>query len=1044
MNGNANRIVLGVMTGLMAGLLSAETYTWCGGSGDWTNPSNWKDSSGVVLSVGYPNAADARVEFPASANGTVTLAEAVDLSGFKVVKGASVTLAGGGTITIPTEQAYSSVAGELVVTNLTLVASSRVFVSDRLTLEEDSSFIVPANSVQADTANALITVNGGVHHFRGLYINGPQPGAKLVVNGGTIAGDPRSATIGRSDVYTGDGQQANSCPGNTIVVNGGYLRLWPVVGKDTEWHLRGGHVVFPYIWAYGGMVYVHDGGVCEYVGNGSGDQAWQPSLFVFEKGSRMLWGTSSVPIDQDLFAKNCEVQYSVRNAAFSPVTPYGGAGAIKGTLVATNGATAGVSTKYDKGRIVGRPSLVVSQFTVPNGYYGYADVDTLVIGTALDICGSAEANFLGPVTLGAFGDWKHLGTEVSDTFFHGNVTVDTCDWFDKTTPHDVSLHGVQPDPGLDLTVKGGGSLEYGMARRRSGKGSAGEPINYRKVRTWHTVIVATNTTLKLTNTVFACDNLILEAGATLLFAAGDSQVDCPSVTADPTARIEIAADFVEPAADGDVALLTGEFGDLAGKDIVSVTGSLSAGYATKWLKGCFYLDDGQEPVHAETDNMPGYWTGAVSTSYNNKDNWSGGAEAAYNWNHANGKFAAFDGFAHTDVNNVSRPHTWCDNWLTRTAGPYTFTSSGTDKWYSGWGCTGDDVKHAVFGSQSRFPVRVKGPVCNYNKKCALIGDSPSYLEITGNIVLPEPKAEAKTGVLLIGGEVRLGGVDEVDYIQFDELYYDVDARMPRVTVLPGATVTVKDQNYVFQVTYGGENVRGCFNVCKGGKLVFAHKTTDADCKYDYSTASRQSNRIDGEMDILCPLVIRTEAAFRGTGSLHVAGTMARAVDGVGETQLADGISFTCDGWQTAWDDEGYTNFCQRLAVLEGTAYLKAPQAWTYGVDADVATEVPMTNRAIRIHQAGNLVLDCTENPITFADPIAGPGKLTFAEGAQVRIGGALLASKPVGKWIELARVGAIEGEPSLPSSWTTRTIANDDGTVSLMAREPPGIAIIIR
>ena len=30
----------------------------------------------------------------------------------------------------------------------------------------------------------------------------------------------------------------------------------------------------------------------------------------------------------------------------------------------------------------------------------------------------------------------------------------------------------------------------------------------------------------------------------------------------------------------------------------------------------------------------------------------------------------------------------------------------------------------------------------------------------------------------------------------------------------------------------------------------------------------------------------------------------RTVDGVGETQLADGISFTCDGWLTAWDEEG--------------------------------------------------------------------------------------------------------------------------------------------
>jgi len=83
-------------------------------------------------------------------------------------------------------------------------------------------------------------------------------------------------------------------------------------------------------------------------------------------------------------------------------------------------------------------------------------------------------------------------------------------------------------------------------------------------------------------------------------------------------------------------------------------------------------------------------------------------------------------------------------------------------------------------------------------------------------------------------------------------------------------------------------------------------------------------------------------------------------------------------------------------------------------------------------------------PITFADPIRGEGKLVFAEGAQVRIGGALFASQPLGKPIELARVGAIEGEPALPVDWKQTQVGNADGTVSLFAKPTKGLILLFR
>ena len=114
------------------------------------------------------------------------------------------------------------------------------------------------------------------------------------------------------------------------------------------------------------------------------------------------------------------------------------------------------------------------------------------------------------------------------------------------------------------------------------------------------------------------------------------------------------------------------------------------------------------------------------------------------------------------------------------------------------------------------------------------------------------------------------------------------------------------------------------------------------------------------------------------------------------------------------------------------------------MSATVATEVPAAARALRLGKAGELVLACTENPITFADPIVGPGKLTFAEGAQIRLGGALLASQPVGKWIEFARVGSVENLPEQLGGMMVKSVANDDGTLSLLAKDASGLMIFVR
>ena len=108
--------------------IGAETsvYTWCGGSGDWTVSSNWKDGSGTTLSGGYPNDKGAKVVFPnAGAAYEVTLPESVDAWRVTFESGADVKLSGGGQVTTDAtgwnESVYNVFNGTVTLTNVTLV-----------------------------------------------------------------------------------------------------------------------------------------------------------------------------------------------------------------------------------------------------------------------------------------------------------------------------------------------------------------------------------------------------------------------------------------------------------------------------------------------------------------------------------------------------------------------------------------------------------------------------------------------------------------------------------------------------------------------------------------------------------------------------------------------------------------------------------------------------------------------------------------------------------------------------------------------------------
>ena len=155
-------------------------------------------------------------------------------------------------------------------------------------------------------------------------------------------------------------------------------------------------------------------------------------------------------------------------------------------------------------------------------------------------------------------------------------------------------------------------------------------------------------------------------------------------------------------------------------------------------------------------------------------------------------------------------------------------------------------------------------------------------------------------------------------------------------------------------------------------------------------------------------------------------------------QFSGGMTVKPAEWNTT-DDVQPTSSTRLHAVGDVTLSVTG-NCW-YGPKPGVETQTVAEDRAMLIDAGATLTLTTADGALVLADPIRGAGTLRFADGAVLEPAGAL-ALLP-GVWTEIARVGAIEGLP-VCGDIRFKTVENDDGTVSLLAKPFSGALIILR
>ena len=988
---------------------TAETvyFYWTGGNGDWTDPSHWVDASGNPRD-GYPQTTNHVVIFKAGVSASVNLS--LPLSADKVIveETAAITLGGGGTVTTSAVYGYDQsganrINGDLTLNDVTWrIPRSRLYVSGLLKLKDGAS--VQQDTIHTeiiDRPSADIILDGGSLSVPTLYINSPNPGAVMHVRRGVLAA--------ANAIIIGGGGSASTYSGNRLEISGGSVSCETLsCDPDVSLLLDGGELR-----------------VNAVVKRGAADLA--------VRSGRLISSDGAVREEFEIIGAGCVFCLCRKDAWFAPNANGQSSTTLAETLLATNNGTVTL-----RGHWSGRGSIIANRIWT-DASYGYIDCRNLVLGSKALHDGTADIHIYNDITLGAFGDWA---TEVSvggNTPFyrcHGDVTVDTLDWFDRTTPRTIKLLFAWPDDGVRMEVRGGGSFVYGSATRKWN-------YDYAPLHVLREVDVKAGTTLELyRNAILATDRLRLAAGATLRLRAGTSSLQAGSVEIDPTAKLEI---LVEAGAIGgnNAPLLVGGFDSIDLSRITPVGESL-APFELRKAAGTIFLDNGVQPALPETaSNAPAVWTGAIDGDWNNPGNWFMASETSpWSWMYVNtGHYPEFRGTRNTEVRFTAdlEASDLCILFGLE-AGPFSLDADRSDFVFRSWGNNYyASLPNATVGSKSSYPGVLFKTVSNFAGCCSLFADSPAYIEANAGVVTPRMDAsDSSPGHFYVYGDVRVGGTSACNSLTLQKqmvLTTHPRQKATRLTVRTGGTLTVNANG-------GTMSDNSTLAVQWGATVTFARDANGA-ALYDF-TGAEQNNTVDGTLNVRCPFRSTGVVRFYGDGTVYLSGARHPGTAGRAPVALGCGVSFCSDGWISA---AGNADYAAPIVATNGLAYLTAPHPWTYGVASDYAGPVTAADRALHVGLGGHLVIASTNGcAISFSDAIVGPGTLEFADGAVIGLVGAKAADLAAGRWVELTRTGSLVGMPTLAGVGTCkfREETNGDGTVSLYARIAPGTMILLR
>ena len=124
----------------------------------------------------------------------------------------------------------------------------------------------------------------------------------------------------------------------------------------------------------------------------------------------------------------------------------------------------------------------------------------------------------------------------------------------------------------------------------------------------------------------------------------------------------------------------------------------------------------------------------------------------------------------------------------------------------------------------------------------------------------------------------------------------------------------------------------------------------------------------------------------------------------------------------------------------GDMKLVAAADWTYGPETGVETAADW---AMAVAADATLTIGKSDFAMRIAEPIVVEGEVAFEADAKLVPTGALAASAEAG-WTPVVTAKAVTGEPTVSDRYRVRTVENDDGTVTLEAKERTGMMILLR
>ena len=771
--GRANRMKAGVLpytkritmlcalavalAGVSPAFAGPVTNYWVGGSGNWSERSNWfKDAAGTIPATRYPgedpNETQDVAYFEEKSTGTINIDVDSTIYAFfvknqKSASYANLEFTGSGTLTCNsgsnTAGYRPQINGHSVVFRDVKIVFAKHFAVDRgTTTFASGADITLGGQLYAWHNNATVKFLDGCK-IKASYLSAQLAGASHVIEGGTI-----NASL--------NVEVANS----TIRIAGGTITA----------------PTMPTIHANGTFIFTN-GTLTVTAAATTTDRR------LLGQGNAVFRSTVS-PADSTTGSSGY-----LKRPSINVFTEDGDTATFSGTIFATNGNYSALH--FTNSVTVNANVLNLSRITI-------ADVKDVTLNAKRVNLGKRIYPTLNNPTLtipygttfGAFGDWYvYVNNNRKFTMYlNGDIVVDTTDCFDGVTPHTIGFWKLVTKPAMTLTVCGNGTCDLAFST---------VPDILRRVD------VMEGAALQITNNTTATmvDDFSLGANSTLRLRAGKSPLDAAKFTFDPTAAIEMvvpsglsyAAYMVAGAQDDDSAAA------LAAR--TTLTGTGASGWSIRSGANTVYLSNGVEPTYGETGSS-NIWTGAVSGYWNDAQNWVSGvvpySSTKVDSGVANAAYIA--GTRNTDITNTISGTTY----LTRLAfldscGPVRISGGKFSFGYNGY----RNRNSSPIFSFSRFPAIIESDVQTGNA-LSTVAAQDSYVALNGTTTIAK--------MFRPTGEVRVGGNLTCREILLETTMDS--GRSTKMHVLSGGKVTATAQvtNQVVAAS--------CYVVDAGGELVF--------------------------------------------------------------------------------------------------------------------------------------------------------------------------------------------------------------------------------